>query len=775
LRSNKHSAILEISLTARRGKWYTVTRPVIGEGEEIMTENTDQRFPRQGGSPRKPRQQDQIFYMRPWDGPAFHALVIGVSYYRHLPGGGGRKTTSTLAKGLGQLSAAATSALSVACWIRDNYDPPDVSGGSIRLLLSPSPKEDIAKHIPHNTLVRSATYAHVRAAVNTWRRDLRSNASNIALLYIAGHGIQRTREGGIILLEDFGDENALTPLTGAIDVESVRNGVVADRTQAGTYTPNRQFYFYDACRVELNDDEKFEKLDAGITLDAPKGKLADVSWVSFGSRSGDYAIADAANHYTLYSKAFVDCLDTRAEVDTDGRTVRVGPFQTALEEYLPTLAESLGEDQQAIPGGWGQLITPIHRRARLAPPTSGKTQPVQVDVRPHVPVVARVNGMVMGEWGASRQPIQLPVGSGYEAVVPLPWGGEHVTPFDVPETTDGDVAVQIRLDPVELDRVRAVADETSAAPSDVAYAADEGYWALRFLQWHAGSFEIAETPKIVGYERLTTGDIRLTVSLERLGFGALDHDAGVAPPLVQIESEGGRSPLTVLPLSGGSSLRCEVIVSIRDGGARITVHPDSWRAYVAGGYLNSGRADRAVMAMQRGPATVAQDAVTDPIAAVTASYALLKLNDLQQIRGRCDAFADEYPSLPDAPVIAGVVAARLRKPQTALRWFRAAAERGIPIFSEGLSLLVAETQAQGRVQDLGAIADLALRADFSSLYTTLHTAPQEEVQGWIHVGPEVNDRSADMGLYEGWAPTTLPDDAMQVDSTDLPPEMNAYE
>src|SRR5271170_4855975 len=85
----------------------------------------------------KPAPRDAMFYRRPWDGPAFHALVIGVSHYRHLPGGGGKRATNTLTEGFSQLSAAATSALSVACWIRDNYGPPggppDVTGGSIRL------------------------------------------------------------------------------------------------------------------------------------------------------------------------------------------------------------------------------------------------------------------------------------------------------------------------------------------------------------------------------------------------------------------------------------------------------------------------------------------------------------------------------------------------------------------------------------------------------------------------------------------------------------------
>ena len=54
-------------------------------------------------------------------------------------------------------------------------------------------------------------------------------------------------------------------------------------------------------------------------------------------------------------------------------------------------------------------------------------------------------------------------------------------------------------------------------------------------------------------------------------------------------------------------------------------------------------------------------------------------------------------------------------------------ERGIPIFSEGLSLLAAETSALMHVTDASDIADaarqaaaLAPLADFSALCTTLH-------------------------------------------------------
>ena len=109
-----------------------------------------------------------------------HALVIGVSKYDHLPGGTGQQTTKALLAGLGQLSAAATSATRIANWLRDNFDYPKVQLGSVRLLASPSPAE---VPLPGGANPPPATYEQVKKAVTRWRRDARATPGNITLLY----------------------------------------------------------------------------------------------------------------------------------------------------------------------------------------------------------------------------------------------------------------------------------------------------------------------------------------------------------------------------------------------------------------------------------------------------------------------------------------------------------------------------------------------------------------------------------------------------------------
>ena len=121
------------------------------------------------------------------DLPSVHALVIGVSAYDHLQDGVGPTTAEPLLAGLGQLSAAATSATRVAQWLRDHFDYPGVRLGSVRLLASPTPGE---LPLPGGVTPPAATFDGVRRAVAAWRNDAREAPGNVTLLYVAGHGIQ---------------------------------------------------------------------------------------------------------------------------------------------------------------------------------------------------------------------------------------------------------------------------------------------------------------------------------------------------------------------------------------------------------------------------------------------------------------------------------------------------------------------------------------------------------------------------------------------------------
>ena len=218
--------------------------------------------------------------------PTVHALVIGVSAYDHLPGGSGPPCDAALLGGLQQLTAAATSATRIALWLRNSFDFPNVQLGSVRLLASPSPNE---APLPDKVTPPPATYDEVRKAITGWLKDARASVGNVTVLYVAGHGIQTSSEGGILLLQDIGAPDSLRILERAIDVASVRVGMVADPNEADTSTPEVQYYFYDACRVVPPASVAYEELKAGVFLDIAKGAAPKTSYVLCGQHRGDYA------------------------------------------------------------------------------------------------------------------------------------------------------------------------------------------------------------------------------------------------------------------------------------------------------------------------------------------------------------------------------------------------------------------------------------------------------------------------------------------------------
>jgi hypothetical protein len=677
--------------------------------------------------------------------PAYHALIIGVSRYPHLSGGTGPLTDEPLAAGLPQLRAAATSAVRVAAWIRDNLEHPTASKGSIRLLVSPS---DTEVPLPHGITAPPATYENVSAAITAWRRDVRANADNLAILYIAGHGMQTGFGGGILLLEDFGAPNAPTPLHAAIDVESVRRGIVGDPNRPATATPKLQFYFYDACRINPEATAGYEALSAGIRLDGPRGAEAEASWVCFGARPKEYAFADPARRVTLYSQALIECLESRAPAEVDGRTVQFNELTSTLRRVVKDLGRQYGEEQRSTVGGDGDLDVAVHRRPEVAAgagmpipawaPTFDVDSPlgqlrfVRISVHPQRPVSVRLAGNILASETRmlTDKPLELAVGN-YEAVVPLPWGGEHVHGFVV---TPGDSELVIDVK---------VPSDLPTAPPEVGLVPMP--WYIRFFRWADGAFRLHESPPpLQSYTQSAGGN-----DLHRLTI----RDLWTAPVLFQIESDvGQQSPIVALPIGGGHA-PCEVYVGVGFDKVTAIARPGDEEVNTIAGYLNSGRADRAVMSMATTAEEMLREKMADPIGAIIGGYALLKLHELDRMHNWPNNLAEIFNLLPDGPVIAGVLAARRGDDEAAAGWFRTATRRGIPIFSEGLSLLAAESNAlmqsqRGDALDIAEVARtaaaLAPLADFSALCTTLHVhehlmADVPPNAGWKQVGPPRGD------------------------------------
>src|SRR5947209_6900149 len=113
-----------------------------------------------------------------------HALIVGVSAYRHLPGGSGAPAPDSFE--MEQLSAPARSAFRLYEWLVEHQEHLRVPLATVRLLLSPSANEREGE----SGLVDGAsacTLSDLRREARAWRGDASGNAGSVALFYFAGH------------------------------------------------------------------------------------------------------------------------------------------------------------------------------------------------------------------------------------------------------------------------------------------------------------------------------------------------------------------------------------------------------------------------------------------------------------------------------------------------------------------------------------------------------------------------------------------------------------
>ncbi|CAN7191699.1 DNA/RNA non-specific endonuclease [Variovorax sp. LjRoot84] len=174
---------------------------------------------------------------------------------------------------------------------------------------------------------------------------------------------------------------------------------------------------------------------------------------------------------------------------------------------------------------------------------------------------------------------------------------------------------------------------------------------------------------------------------------------GMAAVSVLQVRQAGRPPLHIaLPISGqrGCTVELSRLPAPLNPSADVdvisidlhidNVEADSLLRYRATGTLRQAEATLAGE-QTRTAEQLLSDKFDDPIAAVVGGYALLRFNRLERLsrsnwtRNLCD----KLPWLPDAAVICGEHMARQGQHQEALDAFLLMAQRGLPLFAEGLS------------------------------------------------------------------------------------------
>jgi hypothetical protein len=549
--------------------------------------------------------------------------------------------------------------------------------------------------------------ANVAAALAAWRHACRTHPGNVSMLYVAGHGLQTSLEGGIVLLADVGAPTGLSPLAHAIDVGSVRRGMVSDPSRADSATPGVQYYFFDACRVQPAAAVAYTSLTAGLVFDEPNGLAPTSSYVMWASRSRDFALADRDTRTTLFSAAFTEVLDRRAVTDADGRTVRLADFAAALEDVVQELAEAHDEEQHVIPSGAGSMRTPVHRRpaapgaAERAVRPLSSLRPVRVNTGPESVTftIVDADGAVAAE-GRSGDTVDVFPGD-YTVALAGPWGQRleaAITVEDAP--VDVDVAVPAP-DPRRLDGSRLRA---SLGPGG-----HPGEWFLRFLA--AGPEGLVATRE--GAPWVEVDD----VDEDRVAM--VLHASGPDLRYAEVRSIDGRVLIVGLPAvqrdGGPTSCWLHLRANARTLGAVVrSTDPDLDSAM---GLMTVGRYDEVLDRTWRQPTDSA-------LATVLAGYAAQRVGpeapSLEPLAGVLSA-ATEW--LPDAAVLLAAEAARAGRPDDAQQWERRALDLGLPLFTAGLSHL----------------SPWAATARYDAVVTTL---------GWT-IGPEI-DGTAGLEPGTGW-------------------------
>jgi hypothetical protein len=190
-----------------------------------------------------------------------HAFVVGIDDYRLLPGPG-QPPGPAETFGMRKLQTAADGAHRFLQWLLAADGKNSLAGplASYEVLLAPPAG---STKIP-TQYVGNADAANFVTKIREWRERVATDARNIALFYFSGHGIQRTKEDAVLMLQDFGDPN-LPILANAISFYEIFTGMAQSPRWPGMATT--QFYFIDACRNVPDEVKEFETLQTRPVFD----------------------------------------------------------------------------------------------------------------------------------------------------------------------------------------------------------------------------------------------------------------------------------------------------------------------------------------------------------------------------------------------------------------------------------------------------------------------------------------------------------------------------
>lgn len=266
-----------------------------------------------------------------------HALVVGISNYKNL----GRANHAHKTYDMKQLTCAAMGALRFHDWLTKVYNNPNAPLGYNKLLLSLSDEEVQALSAEGRKVNALKPETHVvRKALLEWWRACSTSPDNVAILYLAGHGVRvdAFEDRNIALLYDFADDDLVFSFS--IDVNSLFRGM------NGATFAIKQFFFIDTCRLDV-DLFSGEHYGQGLTVPFNfKGPEKRIAPKFMSTIPGDEALGEPVKG-SVFSQCLLSALNGSAVLggSTGESVVTIASLKTGLEKEMNNFCQDEGINQ----------------------------------------------------------------------------------------------------------------------------------------------------------------------------------------------------------------------------------------------------------------------------------------------------------------------------------------------------------------------------------------------------------------------------------------------
>jgi Caspase domain len=241
-------------------------------------------------------------------------------------------------------------------------------------------------------LAERPTLMNFIQAAQGWRDAAATNPDGMAFFYFAGHGLQRTKDDAVLLLDEFGGmPPGADPLVTSVDLRTLFYGMAPS-----TDFPNvarTQLYVVDACRNHPKQFNNFEQLHTAgvfqVALSGRDDRIAPIFYAAVPDSKG-YAIA---GRHTVFSQQLLRCLESGAArpgaedaTGNPGWEVTIHSLIQALTDRFNQLTPAEKADQDFTVGGQVKeavlyrLPTPPQVELSLACDPEGARTAAQLEV-----------------------------------------------------------------------------------------------------------------------------------------------------------------------------------------------------------------------------------------------------------------------------------------------------------------------------------------------------------------------------------------------------------